>query len=168
MRYGHSLAALVICGALLWALQPGHPYSFFISLRWVCMIAFVYLAVLAVIRGKQGCAWIMGSMAIVYNPLIPFHLTKAIWSTINIATICIAVGATFVLSGRAPPAHSVPPEEPSEASNRFQARRKLLARFWLAGWGLLLAGFGIVLVALLNRMLSDHSSGSTPRRSRRR
>jgi hypothetical protein len=36
-------------------------------------------------------------MAVIYNPIIRIHLTREIWSAVNIATVAIATLSIFVL-----------------------------------------------------------------------
>jgi hypothetical protein len=87
---------------LLWALNPENPYGYYIVLRWVCCAAFTYLALKAHAQGKEGWVWGLGVMAVIYNPIIRIHLTRDIWSAVNIATLIIAVSSIFVI--RSPPA----------------------------------------------------------------
>lgn len=82
---------------LLWALNPENPYGYYILLRWVCCAAFAYLAIQALAQEKGGWVWILGVTAVVYNPIIRIHLTRDIWSVINVATIAIAIASIFVL-----------------------------------------------------------------------
>jgi presenilin-like A22 family membrane protease len=91
---------------LLWALNPENPYSYYILLRWVCCAAFAYLAFQALAQEKKGFVWVLVVTALVYNPVIRVHLTREIWSVINVATIAMAVASVFVLkaeSGNSPP-----------------------------------------------------------------
>ena len=82
---------------LLWALNPHNPYGYYILLRWVCCAAFVYLAIQALAQDKEGWVWLFGVTAVVYNPIIRIHLTREIWSVVNVATIVVAVVSIFVL-----------------------------------------------------------------------
>jgi hypothetical protein len=82
---------------LLWALNPENPYGYYILLRWVCCGIFAYLAIQALEREKQGWVWVLGITAVVYNPIIRVHLTREIWSVVNVATIVAAVASVFVL-----------------------------------------------------------------------
>lgn len=83
---------------LLWALNPENPYGYYILLRWVCCGVFAYVAVHAYRREREGWVWLLGFTAAIYNPLIPVHLTRDIWSIINIVSVGIAVGSVFALS----------------------------------------------------------------------
>jgi FtsH-binding integral membrane protein len=101
---------------LLWALNPENPYGYYILLRWVCCAAFTYLALKAHAQAKEGWVWILGVTAVIYNPIIRVHLTREIWSVINIATLIPTVLSIYVVgasttrvqstSGRADPTSS--------------------------------------------------------------
>lgn len=88
---------LVVSGMLLWALNPSNPYGYYIVLRWVCCSAFCFLAWLACQRRQQGWTWVLGTIAAVYNPLVPVHLTREIWSVINVVTVGIAMASIFAI-----------------------------------------------------------------------
>lgn len=81
---------------LLWALNPDNPYGYYILLRWVCCGIFAFLAVRTYEnKEKQGWVWVLGITAAVYNPIIRIHLTREIWSIINVITIGIAMVSVF-------------------------------------------------------------------------
>ncbi len=82
---------------LLWALNPENPYGYYIVLRWVCCAAFTYLALKALAQGKEGWVWVLGVIAVIYNPIVRIHLTREIWSVVNIATVIIATLSVLVL-----------------------------------------------------------------------
>ena len=82
---------------LLWAINPENPYGYYILLRWVCCAAFAYLAIKASAQRKEGWVWVLGVTAIVYNPVIRIHLTREIWSVINVVTIAVAGLSVVVL-----------------------------------------------------------------------
>ena len=91
----------VVSVMLLWALYPGNPYGYYTLLRFVCCGIFAYLAVQSLALEKQGWSWVLGITAVVYNPIIPIHLTREIWSVVNIVTIGIAVMTIFTLKPKA-------------------------------------------------------------------
>ena len=82
---------------LLWALNPDNPYGYYILLRIACCAVFAYLARKAFHRERQGWVWILGIMAVVYNPIIPVHLPREIWAVVNVLTIGIAVASIFAI-----------------------------------------------------------------------
>ena len=49
---------------------------------------------------KQGWVWLLGVTAGIYNPILRVHLTREIWSVVNVATILLAGTSIFVLTNR--------------------------------------------------------------------
>lgn len=85
---------------LLWALNPENPYGYYILLRWVCCGVFAYLAFKGYEQGQQGWVWVLGITAAVYNPIFRVHLTREIWSVVNVVTIGVSVASIFVLRSK--------------------------------------------------------------------
>lgn len=78
----HLIPALIAAVMLLGALAP-LPYGYYQALRWVTCGVGVYMAVNAYSWGKTWATWIFGAIAILFNPLIPIHLTREIWQPID-------------------------------------------------------------------------------------
>ncbi len=83
------LAALMLLGAL-----ADWPYGYYQLLRFVVCGVAAYIAFLGYSAGKLWVAWVFGFVAILFNPLIPIHLSREIWQTIDVvcALLFIAVG----------------------------------------------------------------------------
>ncbi len=88
---------LIAALMLFLALNPENPYGYYVLLRWVCCGVFAYLAFRALERARHGWVWILGITAAVYNPILPVHLTREIWTVVNVVTIGIAVASVFAL-----------------------------------------------------------------------
>ena len=82
---------------LLWALYPDNPYAYYTLLRVVCCGVFAYLAVQAHKQQNSDWVWILGSIAVLYNPIATIHLTREIWSIVNVVTIIVAGISVVVL-----------------------------------------------------------------------
>jgi hypothetical protein len=95
-----QLVAIVL---LLWALYPYNPYGYYVLLRLVCCGVFAFLAYEAKSGDSEGWAWTLGILALLYNPVIRVHLTRELWSVINIATIVVLLWSIFGLPRRSPP-----------------------------------------------------------------
>jgi len=80
---------------LLWALYPENPYGYYVLLRLVCCPIFAYLAIEAYAKEKAGWTWTLAITALIYNPIIRIHLSREIWSIINVTSIGIAVSSVF-------------------------------------------------------------------------
>lgn len=86
---------------LIWALNPSNPYGYYILLRLVCCAVFMYLSLQAHSQEKHGWVWAFAVTALVYNPIIRVHLTREIWTVVNIVTIFIAGASVFALKEKA-------------------------------------------------------------------
>ncbi len=63
---------------LLWALAD-NPYSYYQFLRWAITIIGAYTAYLAYNKKQNIWIWIFVIIAILFNPLAPFYLSKDTW-----------------------------------------------------------------------------------------
>ena len=76
-----AAAAIMLLGAL-----GGWPYSYFVLLRWVVCIAAIFVTYKASEWNHQWALWSFGFLAILFNPLMPIHLTRELWKPIDIAS----------------------------------------------------------------------------------
>ncbi len=77
---------------LLWALAD-NPYGYYQFLRWVVVIIAGYTAYVAYNNQKIGWAWVFGIVAILFNPIFPFYLSKGNWQFID-----VVVAVLFLVS----------------------------------------------------------------------
>jgi hypothetical protein len=82
---------------LLWALNPSNPYGYYVLLRWICCPVSAYAALQAFRQGREQWGWVLGVMSALYNPILPLHLTREVWTVVNLITIGIAIRSVFVL-----------------------------------------------------------------------
>jgi hypothetical protein len=87
----------IASGMLLFALNTSNPYGYYILLRWVCSGIFAYLAFRANDAGNDSWVWILGITAAVYNPIIPVHLNRTLWTVVNLITVGIAITSIYVV-----------------------------------------------------------------------
>lgn len=79
---------------LLWALNPDNPYGYYMLLRIAICAICAFLAFRAYEIGNDRWVWILGVTAVVYNPIVRIHLTREIWSVVNITTV-VVLALTF-------------------------------------------------------------------------
>ncbi|SDU13716.1 hypothetical protein SAMN05444156_2180 [Verrucomicrobium sp. GAS474] len=91
------LPQIVVIVLLVLALFGHFHYGFYMFLRLVVFGVFVFLALKASKLEKQNWVWICGITAIVYNPFMPLHLNRGLWSIINLATIAVAFGSMSLI-----------------------------------------------------------------------
>ena len=63
------------------------PYAYYMLLRIGICGVFAFLAYTSWQSKQEGLAWILGITAAIYNPFVPLHLGRELWSLINIVTI---------------------------------------------------------------------------------
>ncbi|MGH9878865.1 MAG: DUF6804 family protein [Nitrososphaerales archaeon] len=93
---GFTVARIVAAFMLFFALDR-NPYDYYVLLRWVVCGVSVYGAWIALELDKAGWFWCFGIIALVFNPLIPFHLSRETWTFIDIAGAMLLLGSILVL-----------------------------------------------------------------------
>lgn len=83
---------LIAAILLFWALAD-NAYGYYEFLRWAIFIIGGYSAYLEYKKGKIGWTWIFSIIAILFNPIIPFYLSKSTWQPID-----LIVGFIFLIS----------------------------------------------------------------------
>jgi hypothetical protein len=78
---------------LLIAIFPIKEYSYFIILRWVVCFSAIYVGYFLFQEKRYSWTWLMGIIAVLFNPIEPIHLNKGIWQVIDL----IVAGIFFVL-----------------------------------------------------------------------
>ena len=86
----NSLSLVLIIPGVLLIIAPiiSFPYGFYTFLRLVVTIAAI-IVVVSSLKNKGGAnniSIIFGLITILYNPLIPIHLSREIWMPINFIT----------------------------------------------------------------------------------
>jgi len=92
--------SIIIAVLLIIAIFPINKYGYYIFLRWVVCLSSVFFAYLAYQIGKKYWAWIMGIIAVLFNPIIPIYLKKEIWRPIDIISAGIYLISLFVLKDK--------------------------------------------------------------------
>jgi hypothetical protein len=73
------------------------PYAYYMLLRVVVAAAALLLAGLIYQQAKSFTVWfgLFLILAIVFNPIVPLHLTRAVWAILNVAAAAIFAGHFF-------------------------------------------------------------------------
>lgn len=84
-------------GAVVVGLAVGDwPYGVYVLTRWVVCSAAVFVLVVAARSKQWWAAWVYGVVALLFNPVLPFHLNKATWQPLDI-TAALAMVLAIVL-----------------------------------------------------------------------
>ena len=82
LNHKMDFTRIVLAGAgimLLLAIPPMWPYAYYESLRIVVSVAAVMGAYRAHKLDLEQWKWIMVVIAVLFNPIIPVHLSKEMW-----------------------------------------------------------------------------------------
>ena len=80
---------------LLLATLPSWPYAYYQIMRIVVCIAAAYGAHTAFTTDKSGWGWVLGAVAILFNPIAPIHLDKETWVVPDLIGALILFVAAF-------------------------------------------------------------------------
>jgi len=69
------------------------PYGYHMLLRVVVFASGLLIATLIYQRMKDFTAWVVVFLiaAIIFNPILPLHLTRSVWSTLNVIAAALFV-----------------------------------------------------------------------------
>ena len=95
----HIYLAIIVAIMLLIAIAP-LPYGYYQFLRWVVCGVAVFIAYSAYTWGKIWAVWLFGIVAVLFNPIIPIHLTKEIWQPIDL--VCALLFSLSLIFLKAP------------------------------------------------------------------
>ena len=97
----HRRTAIIIpiLFLIIAVLFNGLPYGFFTLLRLIVCISALYLAWTIRGGGKHWVAAVFLVIAILFNPIIPVHLTREIWLYIDVAVGLFLIASLFLPRG---------------------------------------------------------------------
>jgi len=96
-KSGGLIFIRLVAVILLLAALRHNPYGYYIILRWVVCSIFAYCAVEAYKMKDEPWIWVFGVNAAVYNPIIPLHLGRTVWSVVNIVSAVLIIVSLFTL-----------------------------------------------------------------------
>lgn len=96
---GFTITRIASSVLLFWALAS-HPYSYYILLRWVVCGTAGYGAIFAGTLQKIGWAWTFGIIALLFNPIIPVHLSRETWAPVDIVAGVLFLISLFTITRR--------------------------------------------------------------------
>ncbi len=92
--YISILVRIIAAGLLMWGLAR-HSYDYYTLLRWIVCASGGYLIYTAYDLRKTPWVWIFGGIAILFNPIIPIHLKKSTWASIDVISGVVMIISIF-------------------------------------------------------------------------
>lgn len=94
MKQKQILVPSIITSVLLLiAIFPIKEYSYFVLLRWVVCFSAIFVGYFLFQEKRYSWVWLMGIIAVLFNPIEPVHLNKGIWQVIDFVTAIIFIVA---------------------------------------------------------------------------
>lgn len=93
---GFIIARIIAIIFLLLALE-NQPYGYYILLRFIVCGVSAYGAFFASRLGETGWIWILGIIAVLFNPIIPIHLDRETWAIVDLGVAVILIVSLFLL-----------------------------------------------------------------------
>jgi len=93
----HIVPCIIAAIMLLLALLPW-PYGYYQLLRFVVCGASVYAAFMTYQWQKILATWIFGFIAVLFNPIVPIHLSRELWQPIDIICGVIFIAGVIILN----------------------------------------------------------------------
>lgn len=84
-----KIATWVSITMLILAIPAIWPYAYFQLLRLVVTAGAAYIAWFFSKLEKNGWMWIMIAIVVLYNPIIPFYLSKGTWIFFDLVVVII-------------------------------------------------------------------------------
>ncbi|MDR7555376.1 MAG: hypothetical protein QN157_07180 [Armatimonadota bacterium] len=68
---------------LLLAILPW-PYGYYVFMRWIVVAASGYAAWVAYAGSRHTWTWILGAVAVLFNPVFPIHMRRNDWMVFDL------------------------------------------------------------------------------------
>lgn len=126
IQYKNIIAGISVF--MLFLAIPKLPYGYYILLRWVVTISALFSVWVAYDSEDKFWLFLMGGIAILFNPIIPVHFTKEIWVVIDIVVAILFLVSIFTIK----PKRQLLKEK--KVQNLEEERRKFRDNTFVKSW----------------------------------
>lgn len=95
-RRPHFVPAIIAAVMLFGALGEW-PYGYYQLLRWVVCAAAVFIAYFGWQWKRIWAVWLLGVLAVLFNPIVTIHLNREIWQVIDVMSGFMFIVSTFAI-----------------------------------------------------------------------
>ena len=96
MNTYNKTPAIITIIALLVALGD-LPYGYYQLLRFIVCGVGIYAAYTAHSLKRTSWVWLMGIIALIFNPIISFHLDRDLWQVLDVLAAIIFIVSIFMI-----------------------------------------------------------------------
>jgi len=104
LRQRPHLIPCIIAAAMSLIAIADLPYGYYTLMRLVVCATAILVLVVAARSGQMWAVWLYGIFALLFNPVVPVHLTKGLWQPIDFVTGAMLVVAAIVVHRKPHPA----------------------------------------------------------------
>ncbi len=91
-----NIASVIAVAMLLLAIPSGvWPYGYYILLRWVVTGTALFVLWTAYELKKTSWLWVIGMVALLFNPIAPIHLDKETWVVLDLIVAGLFLASIF-------------------------------------------------------------------------
>jgi len=109
---------LAIVAVLLLVAVAPLPYGYYTFTRLVVCLSAIFFAYSGFVSGDKSLwPWIAVAVALIFNPLIPVHLSKDVWMYLDVAAAAFFGALAYKASRRIDPSPSMPSQSFSIKTN---------------------------------------------------
>jgi len=76
------------------------PYAFYTLMRFVVCGASAYMALESNRQHRAGWMWLLGAVALLFNPIFPVHMSRTDWRYFDLGAAVVLAAALAVLRRR--------------------------------------------------------------------
>lgn len=110
VRRPHLIPAAIAAVMLLLAVCKW-PYAYYQIMRWVVSAAGVFVAWKGWTFKQTWAIWAFGFIAVLFNPLVPFHINRNTWQVLDMLAAAAFITVTVALIRPSPSANNVGSDE---------------------------------------------------------
>ena len=78
------------------------PYGYYTLMRIVVCATALFVTFIAAKNGALWAVWAYSIIALLFNPIVPIHLTKGLWQPLDVIAAAALAGAAPVVHRGAP------------------------------------------------------------------
>ena len=94
----------ILPAAMLLIAPAPWPYVYYVLLRWlvlICVGAIAYESFKR--RGWHAWTIALVALVVIFNPIVPFHLARPIWTVLNVAGAVLVIAHLWIERERGAP-----------------------------------------------------------------
>jgi len=97
MKNRPHLVPCIIAAAMALIAIADLPYGYYTLMRLVVCATAIFVVVMAAKSQQMWAVWLYAIVGLLFNPLVPVHLTKGIWQPVDfVAAVALVVGGVAV------------------------------------------------------------------------